>query len=173
METKDFYEVVKNVQYLHNIERVALNPLSYFIFIVFNTDVHTLLSWLRAIVPRYTFSSTTVSMSESEIQSLVALIGSSVKIMLPLLLTHTVPNRLTLLVDANVEDLRRNYKHEIVAGDADQRFIASVVVRSVIRAVDINANDVACLDTGDSYQHLQVTFRSMIIRTPCCIGRSQ
>ena len=86
-------------------------------------------------------------MSESKIQSLVALVGSSVKIMLPLLLAHSIPNRRTLLVDANVKDFRRNHKHEIVAGDADQRFVASVVVWSVIRAVDIDADNVACLDT--------------------------
>ena len=85
-------------------------------------------------------------MSEPEIQSLVALVTRSVKIMLPLLLAHGIPNRRTLLVDANIEDLRPNQKHNIVAGDADQRFVASVVIWRVICAVDINADNVACLN---------------------------
>ena len=112
-------------------------------------------------------------MSESEVKSLVALVGSGVKIMLPLFLAHAIPDRLTLSVDANVEDLRHNNEHNIVAGDADQRFVAGEVVWSVIRAVDVNSNDVACLDTRDRCQHTYVTFRSMAIRTPCCTERSR
>ena len=59
-------------------------------------------------------------MGEAEVQSLVALIGSSGQIMLSVFFTHSIPLRRTFLVDVDVEPLRSYHEYDVEEGNAKQ-----------------------------------------------------
>jgi len=46
------------------------------------------------------------------------------------------------LVDSNIEYLGGEEKHKVIAGDGDQNFVTSVVIRLILCPVDIAADDV-------------------------------
>ena len=67
--------------------------------------------------------------------------------MLLLILAHRIPLGGTLLVHAHVEELRGDHNDDIVASDGNEHFVSSEVVGSVVRAVDVDADDIAGLHT--------------------------
>lgn len=96
--------------------------------------------------------------SKAKVESLIALIGSCAQIILLVFFTHRVPFGCTLsvfrqkdvismisdhsLVDSNIEYLGGEEKHKVIAGDGDQNFVTSVVIRLILCPVDIAADDV-------------------------------
>ena len=85
-------------------------------------------------------------MCKSEVQAFVATISRCTEIMLLLFLAHRIPLRRPLLVGPNIEELRCNHDADVVSGDGDQNSVASMVVRYIIRAIDVDADDITRLD---------------------------
>lgn len=86
-------------------------------------------------------------MCKPKVQSLIAFVSRRGKIVLPLLLAHSIPPRGSLLVDSHVEQLGPNHHSDIEDGNADEHAVAPMVVRGIVLAVDVDADDVRGLDT--------------------------
>jgi len=91
-------------------------------------------------------SAFTQLMCESEVQTLVSLVCCSLQVCLLILIRHTAPNRLSLLIDRHIEDLRTNKKRKVVGAYSDKHLVTSPVKRLIVLAVDVLANDTARLD---------------------------
>ena len=73
--------------------------------------------------------------------------GSRRQIMIPLLPAHCIPLRRSLLVCPHIEELGANHQDYIIASDGDENLVASEIVRRIIGSVDVDADNIACLDT--------------------------
>jgi len=78
---------------------------------------------------------------EAEVQPLVALVLGIGDIVALLLLAHSRPLRLLLLVPPHVVDLRAHEQHNRQDVDADEGFVAAVIERFVVCAVDVRGDD--------------------------------
>lgn len=58
--------------------------------------------------------------------------------MLLLLLAHSVPDLVSLRIDANVEDLCTNEDKNVVNTDADEDAVSTAIERLIIVAVDLH-----------------------------------
>jgi hypothetical protein len=85
------------------------------------------------------------SMRKSEVQPLVSLVFGCLKICLLLFLVHALPNPLALLVNIHVIQFRANEDHKVPCTDRNQHLVTSPVVRLVVVAVDVLADDTTSL----------------------------
>lgn len=86
------------------------------------------------------------SMCESEVQTLIALIRRGLQVRLLVLLRHTAPNALSLLIDHHVENFGSNKQRKVIGADSNQNLVASPVKRLIVLAVDVLADDTARLN---------------------------
>ena len=76
-------------------------------------------------------------MREAEIQSLVALISGSGKVVLLLLLRHGLPLCLATAVDGHIQDLGADKEADVVAAERYQNSVASFVQWLIFCTVDL------------------------------------
>ena len=77
-------------------------------------------------------------MSESEIQPLVSLILRRLQVLVLLWFSHGIPLCRFVLISQDVVDLQKNDENGVEDADAEERFVAFVVVWLVIGLVDLS-----------------------------------
>jgi len=88
-------------------------------------------------------------MSKSKINPLIPLILGRSQIVPPLLLSPSTPNLLPPPIFPNIIRLSQSIQNQIHARNPNQNFIPTVIIRRIVRAINIRWNDIPQL-----YRHI-------------------
>ena len=86
-------------------------------------------------------------MSEPEIQPFIALIFCSIQICLLFFSRHRWPNLLPAIILPDIIKLGQDVEYDIQGNNSQQYLVATVVIGSIIGAIDVGVDDTAELTT--------------------------